>query len=158
MNIFQINVKDKVGNEYDLNQHKNQVMLIVNTASKCGLTPQFSELEELYKEFKDKGFIILGFPCSQFANQEFDDATAANEFCQLNYGVTFPILEKLDVNGDNAHQLFKYLKSEQSGDDSAEIEWNFTKFLIDRDGNVVKRFAPKTEPHEFKNDITQLLK
>lgn len=158
MNIYQIKVNDKLGNEYDLKQHQNQVMLIVNTASKCGLTPQFAELQELYDEFKDQGLIILGFPCSQFANQELDSATAANEFCQLNYGVTFPILEKLNVNGANTHELFKYLKEEQPGLLGKKIKWNFTKFLVDRDGNVVKRFAPKTKPHKIKADIKNLLK
>jgi glutathione peroxidase len=122
------------------------------------LTPQFSQLEELYKEYKDKGLEILGFPCNQFKNQDPGSNTEIKNFCQLNYGVTFNMFEKIDVNGENAHPLYKFLKSETKGFLNSEIKWNFTKFLIDSEGKVVKRYAPTTAPMKIKSDIKNLLK
>lgn len=146
------------GKEISMNNYKGKVVLVVNTASKCGLTPQFKELEEVYQEFKDRSFEILGFPCSQFKDQELDDNKEINNFCQLNYGVTFTMFEKIDVNGDNAHPLYKYLKNERKGFLNEKIKWNFTKFLIDSEGNVVKRYAPTTSPNKIREDIERLMK
>lgn len=148
------NIKDQ---EISMENYKGKVILIVNTASKCGLTPQFKELEELYKEFKEKGFEILGFPCGQFKDQELQNNSEINNFCQINYGVTFTMFDKIDVNGENAHPLYKYLKKQAKGFLKDDIKWNFTKFLIDRNGNVVKRYAPTTKPQSIKNDIEKLL-
>lgn len=145
------------GQEISMENYKGKVILIVNTASKCGLTPQFKELEELYKEFKEKGFEILGFPCGQFKDQELQNNSEINNFCQINYGVTFTMFDKIDVNGENAHPLYKYLKKQAKGFLKDDIKWNFTKFLIDRNGNVVKRYAPTTKPQSIKNDIEKLL-
>lgn len=128
----------------------------MNTASKCGLTPQFEELEQLYKEYKEKGLEILGFPCNQFANQDPGTNEEVHQFCQLNYGVTFTMFEKIDVNGDNAHPLYKFLTSQAKGVLNSRIKWNFTKFLIDTEGNVVKRYAPTVLPSKIKDDIKKL--
>jgi glutathione peroxidase len=129
-----------------MEEFKGKTVLVVNTASKCGFTPQFAGLEELYTKYSDKGLVILGFPCNQFANQEPGDEKSIAEGCLLNYGVTFPMFSKIDVNGPAAHPLYKYLKSALPGFLSNRISWNFTKFLIDREGKPVKRFAPATEP------------
>ncbi len=147
----------KNGKNVNLEEHKGKVMLIVNTASKCGLTPQFEGLESIYKNYKDKGLTILGFPCDQFAKQEYSDNKEITNFCKINYGVTFPIYDKIDVNGKNAHPLFNYLKNEKKGFLSKEIKWNFTKFLVDKNGKVVKRFAPTVTPEKIIPYIEKLL-
>lgn len=146
------------GQEVKMDQYKGKVVLVVNTASKCGLTPQFKDLEALYQEYKEQGFEILGFPCNQFAKQDSGSNKDIQEFCQLNYGVSFTMFEKIEVNGKNQHPLYKYLKNEAKGILSKEIKWNFTKFLIDRQGNVIKRYAPTVSPLKMKNDIEELLK
>ena len=146
------------GQEVRMKEYEGKVILVVNTASKCGLTPQFEGLEELYKEYKDKGLEILGFPCNQFAEQDKGSNEEIHQFCQLNYGVSFTMFEKIDVNGDNAHPLYKFLKREAKGVLNENIKWNFTKFLIDSKGNVVKRYAPITKPQKIKEDIEKLLK
>ena len=141
------------GTEVKMDEFAGQVVIVVNTASKCGFTPQFEGLEELYKKYKDKGLVILGFPCNQFAAQDPGDNKEIEGFCKLNYGVTFPMFQKIDVNGDNEHPLYTYLKSEQKGTLGSKIKWNFTKFLIDREGNVVDRYAPTVEPSKMEKDI-----
>ena len=145
------------GEKQSLQDFAGKVLLIVNTASKCGLTPQFAGLQKLYEQYKDKGFEILGFPCDQFNNQEFDSIEETTRFCQLNYGVTFPMFAKVKVNGDQADPLFVFLKSQKKGVLSSNIKWNFTKFLADRQGNVVKRYAPATVPAKIASDIEKLL-
>jgi glutathione peroxidase len=133
-------------------------LLIVNTASKCGLTPQFKGLEKLYRDHHDAGFQVLGFPCSQFANQEFAEASKIEEFCQLNYGVSFPMHQRVDVNGQNAHPLFDLLKQAAPGVlGSQAIKWNFTKFLVGRDGTIIRRYSPQTQPEAVEDDIAGLL-
>lgn len=158
MSIYNIKVKDISNKEVKLEDYKGKVLVIVNTASKCGLAPQFEGLEKLYKEFKDEGLEILGFPSNQFANQEPNEGENLSSFCQLNYGVSFKIFDKIKVNGDEAHELFKYLKKEKKGILGEKIKWNFTKFIVDREGNVVKRVAPTTEPEKMRKDIIALLK
>ena len=141
MNFYDFVAKDINGKDINMNQYKGKVVLVVNTASKCGFTPQFKGLEELYNEYKEKGFEILGFPCNQFKNQDPGSNKEINNFCQLNYGVTFTMFEKIDVKGPNAHPIFKYLKEQTKGLLNDEIKWNFTKFLIDSNGNVVKKIG-----------------
>jgi glutathione peroxidase len=134
------------------------VMLVVNTASKCGFTPQYEGLEALYKKYKDQGFVVLGFPCNQFGRQEPGSESDIEDFCQLNYGVSFPMFAKIDVNGDDADPLFKYLKNRQKGIlGSEKIKWNFTKFLVNRDGKVIARFASTVKPENLVKDIEKLL-
>jgi len=157
MSVYNFKANDIMGQEIDLNDYEKKVLLIVNTASECGLTPQFEGLEDLYQEYKDEGFEILGFPCNQFANQDSGTNEEIKEFCQLNYGVSFKMFEKIKVNGSEAHPLFKYLKKETGSLLGGIIKWNFTKFLIDRKGNVVNRYAPTTEPVQIKDDIKKLL-
>ena len=157
MNFYDFVAKDINGKDINMNQYKGKVVLVVNTASKCGFTPQFKGLEELYNEYKEKGFEILGFPCNQFKNQDPGSNKEINNFCQLNYGVTFTMFEKIDVKGPNVHPIFKYLKEQTKGLLNDEIKWNFTKFLIDSNGNVVKRYAPTTSPSKIKKDIENLL-
>ncbi|MDF2556642.1 MAG: glutathione peroxidase [Bacillales bacterium] len=157
MSLYTIDVKKTNGQEVKLSEYKDNVLLIVNTASKCGLTPQFDGLQKLYDEYKDQKFTILGFPCDQFAKQEFNDIKETTSFCKINYGVTFPIFSKIDVNGEQTHPLFAYLKSKKSGILGSKIKWNFTKFLVDRNGKVVKRFAPTTKPEAIKSEIEKLL-
>lgn len=156
MNIYEIPVKTEKGEQYDLNRYKGDVMMIVNTASKCGFTKQFTQLEELYEKYKEQGFVVLGFPSDQF-KQELDSGADAAEFCRLDYGVTFPMHEMIKVNGSQAHPLFQHLTSEAKGLFGQSVKWNFTKFLVDRDGNVVKRYAPKDNPLNAENDISKLL-
>ena len=158
MNIYDFNVKNKNDEQVPLSNYKGKVLLIVNTASKCGLTPQFESLEKLYKEYGNEKFEILGFPCSQFANQEFEAEEEIQNFCKVNYGVTFPVFAKIDVNGKNEHPLYKYLKQKAPGIMGSNIKWNFTKFLINSEGEVVKRYSPTTEPLKLEKDITQLIK
>ncbi|QQM97289.1 glutathione peroxidase [Staphylococcus pseudintermedius] len=156
MHLYDIEVPKIDGSTYPLSQYKGDVLLIVNTASECGLTPQFEGLQKLYDTYRDKGFTILGFPSNQFGKQEPGSGKEATN-CQLNYGVTFPMHEKIEVNGDNAHPLYNYLKSQKSGIFGDKIKWNFTKFLVDRDGQVVKRFSPQKTPEHLKQDIEHLL-
>jgi glutathione peroxidase len=144
--FYDFKAKSLGGKEISMEEFKGKTVLVVNTASKCGFTPQFAGLEELYTKYSDKGLVILGFPCNQFANQEPGDEKSIAEGCLLNYGVTFPMFSKIDVNGPDAHPLYKYLKSALPGFLSNRISWNFTKFLIDGEGKPVKRFAPATEP------------
>ncbi|CAL8970247.1 Hydroperoxy fatty acid reductase gpx1 [Propionicimonas sp. T2.31MG-18] len=145
------------GQDQRLAEYLGKVVLVVNTASKCGLTPQFTGLERLYDEYRDRGLVVLGFPCDQFANQEFDDDAQTAEFCQLNYGVSFPMFSKVDVNGPAAHPLFTWLRSEKGGLLGDLITWNFTKFLVDREGRVVRRYAPTVIPEDIAADIRALL-
>jgi glutathione peroxidase len=145
------------GKEVSMEQYKGKVVIVVNTASKCGLTPQFKELEELYKNYKEKGLVILGFPCNQFAKQDPAGNDEINSFCQLNYGVSFDMFQKIDVNGSEAHPLYQYLKSAARGTLGNNIKWNFTKFLIDKDGNVIERFAPTVNPGKMEDKIKELL-
>lgn len=145
------------GQDQRLADYLGKVVLVVNTASKCGLTPQFTGLERLYDEYRDRGLVVLGFPCDQFANQEFDDDAQTAEFCQLNYGVSFPMFSKVDVNGPSAHPLFAWLRSEKGGLLGDLITWNFTKFLLDREGRVVRRYAPTVIPEDIAADIRALL-
>ncbi|MGN7479828.1 glutathione peroxidase [Solibacillus silvestris] len=156
MKIYDIPVRTEKGEQYELDRYKGQVMMIVNTASKCGFTNQFSQLEELYEKYKDEGFIVLGFPSDQF-KQELSSSEDAAEFCRLDYGVTFPMHEMIKVNGVEAHPLFKHLSSKAKGLLGQSVKWNFTKFLVDRDGNVIKRYAPQDNPLKAENDITKLL-
>lgn len=158
MNFYNISATKMNGQEIKLEEYKGKVLLIVNTASKCGLTPQFKELEELFKEYNSRGFEILGFPCNQFAKQDAGSNEEINEFCQLNYGVTFTMFQKIEVNGANTHPLYKYLKGKSKALFSKKIKWNFTKFLIDSEGNVMKRYAPTVTPLKIKDDIDNLLK
>ncbi|MDU2159017.1 glutathione peroxidase [Clostridium sp.] len=140
-----------------MSDYKGNIILVVNTASKCGFTPQLKDLEELYKEYKDSGVEILGFPCNQFLNQEPGENKEVKNFCQINYGVTFNMFEKIDVNGSNTHPIYKYLKEQEKGLLTKDIKWNFTKFLIDKEGNVIKRYSPATSPLKIKTDIEKLL-
>ncbi len=140
-----------------MDAYQGQVVLVVNTASQCGLTPQYQGLQELYQEFHDQGLVILGFPCNQFGKQEPGTETEISEFCELNYGVSFPMFGKIKVNGDDAHPVFKYLKDALPGTLGKNIKWNFTKFLIGKDGQPIKRFAPTTKPAELKKHIEQAL-
>lgn len=145
------------GQEQGLDAYRGQVVLVVNTASKCGFTPQFEGLEELYEKYADQGFVVLGFPCNQFASQDPGSNEEIAGFCQRNYGVTFPMFEKIDVNGDQAHPLFTWLRQEKGGVLGDAIKWNFTKFLVGRDGEVIKRYAPTTDPAKIAGDIEQAL-
>lgn len=158
MKFYDFSARKINGQEVNMKDYKGKVILVVNTASKCGLTPQFKELEESYKQYKEQGFEILGFPCNQFANQDSGSNETIHQFCQLNYGVTFTMFEKIVVNGQNAHPLYKYLKNEAKGLLSKEIKWNFTKFLIDSQGNVIKKYAPNVSLSKINVDIEKLLK
>lgn len=156
--IYDFTVEDITGKQVKLDKYRGKAMLIVNTASKCGFTPQYKGLEALYEKLHGKGLEILGFPCNQFGGQEPGTDTEIAQFCELNYGVTFPMFAKVDVNGGDAAPLFKYLKAEQPGVLGIEaIKWNFTKFLVDRDGKVVHRFAPKDAPEDIAGDIQKVL-
>jgi glutathione peroxidase len=146
------------GSETDLSAYDGKVLLIVNTASKCGFTPQYEGLEALHRKYADRGLAVLAFPCNQFGAQEPGDAAEIASFCKLTYDVTFPIFGKIDVNGDNAAPLYRHLKKEAKGVLGSEaIKWNFTKFLVDRSGNVVGRYAPTTKPEDIEKDIERLL-
>ena len=150
-------VKNK-GEQIDLRQKLGKIMLVVNTASKCGFTPQYEGLEELFQQYRVQGFEVLAFPCNQFGGQEPGNASEIAEFCKVNFGLTFPLMEKVDVNGDDASPLFDWMKAEKPGlMGSKAIKWNFTKFLIDREGNVVKRYAPTDAPKSISKDIEKLL-
>jgi len=156
--VYDFSCQTPNGKKKSLLDYKGKVLLVVNTASKCGFTPQFTGLEELYKQYKDRGLEILGFPCNQFGKQDPGSNDEIMEFCQLNYGVSFPMFAKIDVNGAAADPLFKHLKKEAPGVLGSEgIKWNFTKFLIDRSGKVVRRYAPKDTPKAIARDIEKLL-
>ena len=146
------------GKEVSMDAYAGKWVLIVNTASECGLTPQYEGLEKLYQDYKDKGLVVLGFPCNQFGNQEPGTADDIEEFCQVNYGVSFPMFAKVDVNGDKAHPIFKYLKKELSSLLGGKIKWNFTKFLISPEGEPVKRFAPVTKPEKIEQYLQKKMK
>lgn len=147
------------GKFQQLAEYKNKIVLIVNTASKCGFTPQYQGLEELYNKYKDQGLVILGFPCNQFGNQEAGNSDEIGTFCEKNYGVTFPVFEKIDVNGDDATPLYKDLKSEAPGLlGTQKIKWNFTKFLLSREGEIIDRYAPTTKPEDIEEDICKALR
>lgn len=153
---FTLNLLD--GTPQPLSAYEGKVVVVVNVASKCGLTPQYEGLEALYRQYKDRGLVILGFPCNQFAGQEPGSSAEIAEFCSLTYDVTFPVFERIDVNGEEAHPLYKWLKAEAPGLLGSEaIKWNFTKFLIGRDGKVAERYAPTTEPKDMTADIEKLL-
>ena len=156
--IYQFEAETLAGESQNLEQYKGKVLLVVNTASKCGFTPQFKGLEALYKEYKDQGLEILGFPCNQFAKQEPGSAEEIGSFCEKNYGVSFPMFAKIDVNGEAAHPLYQHLKSAAPGLLGTEaIKWNFTKFLVNKNGEVVARFAPKDTPAKIESKIVKLL-
>ena len=157
-NIYQFTVKNNKGDDVDLDVYKGKVLLIVNTASKCGFTPQYKGLQALQDEFKDQGFEVLGFPCDQFGNQEPGDDGEIADFCEMNFGVNFPLFSKLDVNGANAAPLFTHLKAEAPGMmGSKSIKWNFTKFLVGKDGKAIKRFGSNTKPEAIRADINTAL-
>ena len=177
--IYDFKALTSKGKEMDFSEFEGKVLLIVNTASKCGFTPQFAELEELNKKYRDKGLVIIGFPCNQFKEQDPEGDAQIEEFCQLNYGVTFQIMKKIDVNGPAAEPIFEYLKEQapteeykglkakatqvllktlsKSVEKDSDIKWNFTKFLISKDGEMIKRYAPTTEPKDFEKDIEAFL-
>ena len=157
MTFYDYTVKGRAGEDVSLSTYKGKVLLVVNTATGCGFTPQYEGLQKLYDKHKDKGFEILDFPCNQFANQAPGTIEEIQSFCTLNYGTTFPRFAKIDVNGKNASELYKFLKKEKGGALGSSIKWNFTKFLIDREGNVVKRFAPTDTPESIESDIAALL-
>ncbi len=177
--IYDFKAFTSKGKEIDFAQFEGKVLLIVNTASKCGFTPQFAGLEEMNQKYKDKGLVIIGFPCNQFKEQDPGSDSQIEEFCQLNYGVTFQIMKKIDVNGSAADPIFEYLKSQapeeeyhgvkakgakmlfktisKSVEKDSDIKWNFTKFLISKDGTAIKRYAPTTEPKDFEKDVEDML-
>ncbi|MPW24386.1 redoxin domain-containing protein [Alkalibaculum sp. M08DMB] len=157
MNIYDYQVKDSNGNMVSMKEYSGKVLLIINTATGCAFTPQYEGLQRLYDKYKDQGLEILDFPCNQFGNQAPGTEEEIVDFCQLNYNVSFPMFSKINVNGENAEPLFKYLKSQQKGLLGKNIKWNFTKFLIDRKGNVIERFAPTTEAEKIDASIANLL-
>jgi glutathione peroxidase len=158
MSTYDYKAEDISGTAIDLTQYKGKVLLIVNTASECGFTPQYKGLEQVYEQFKDRGAVVLGFPCNQFGGQEPGGEAEIGAFCEKNFGVTFPLFKKVDVNGSDAHPLFQHLKKAAPGLLGTEaIKWNFTKFLVKKDGTVYKRYAPSTKPEELVGDIEKLL-
>lgn len=157
MNIYEVKVADANGNEKSMEEYKGKVLLIVNTATGCGFTPQYDGLQDLYEKYQDKGFEILDFPCNQFGNQAPGSNEEIADFCNSRYGITFEQFQKVDVNGVNEVPIFTYLKSKKGGVLGSNIKWNFTKFLVDRDGNVVERFAPTKEPKAIEAAIEKVL-
>lgn len=157
MTIYDIEVQKPNGDAYKLDAYKNKVMLIVNTASECAFTPQFEGLQALYDKYKEQDFIILGFPCNQFGGQEPGTGEEATQNCKINYGVSFPMHEKIDVKGEQQHPLFKFLTEAQNGFFNEKIKWNFTKFLVDKNGDVVQRFSPQKKPSQLESEIEALL-
>ncbi len=156
--IYDFTAKSLDGRDVSLSQFKGEALLIVNTASKCGFTPQYAGLEQLYRTYKDRGFSVIGFPCNQFGSQEPGGSAEIGQFCMKNYGVSFPMFEKIEVNGPGAHPLYNYLKDEKPGLlGSKNIKWNFTKFLVNREGEVVDRFAPLTKPGDLVKPIEEVL-
>lgn len=156
-NFYDFEAETLQSKQVSMQEYKGKVVLVVNTASKCAFTPQYEGLEKLYKRYKNEGLVILGFPCNQFGKQEPGGEKEISEGCLINYGVTFPMFAKIDVNGKEAHPLFKYLKDELGGLFCNKIKWNFTKFLIDRNGTPIKRFAPITKPEKLEKQIKELL-
>ncbi len=156
-NFYNLEAETLQGKMLSMESFKGKTILIVNTASKCGLTPQYEGLEKLYQKYQDKGLVVLGFPCNQFGNQEPGDAKSIEEGCLINYGVSFPMFAKVDVNGKNAHPIYKYLKKELSTLLGSRIKWNFTKFLIDSQGNPIKRFGSTTKPEKIDNYLESSL-
>lgn len=158
MNFYDFSINTPQGKELKMSEFKGKTVLVVNTATQCGLTPQFAGLEELHETYKDKGLVVLGFPCNQFGGQEPLGNEEMTATCQINHGVTFQLTEKIDVNGDNTDPIFKYLKAEKGGLLGDKIKWNFTKFLISPEGIPIKRYAPTTVPKKLEKDILKLLK
>jgi len=157
MSFYDYSAKLNDGKVKKLKDFRGKVVLVVNTASQCGFTPQYKGLQELYAKYKDRGFAVLGFPCDQFGHQEPADDEEIKSFCEMNYGVDFPLFSKIEVNGEDAHPLYKFLKNEKGGLLGDAIKWNFTKFLIDKEGKVVERYAPMTTPDRIAGDIEKEL-
>eukprot|EP01156_Anaeramoeba_ignava_P002815 Anaeramoba_ignava/a219629_8.p2 GENE.a219629_8~~a219629_8.p2 ORF type:complete len:162 (-),score=4.83 a219629_8:42-527(-) len=157
MEFYDLSVKAPDGKEIKMSDFKGKAVLIANTATKCGFAPQFRGLEKLHEEYKDRGLVVLGFPCNQFMNQEPEDNESMENACEINFGVSFQLTEKIDVNGENTHPVFKYLKDKLSGFLSGKVKWNFTKFLIGPDGRPLKRYAPITKPEKIEDDIRKIL-
>ncbi|MGM9932695.1 glutathione peroxidase [Pradoshia sp.] len=155
--VYDFQVKKTDGSMQPLDMYEGKPLLIVNTASKCGLAPQFKGLQELHEKFQEDGFQVLGFPCDQFNNQEYDDIEETTQFCQMNYGVSFPMFAKVKVNGNEADPLFQYLTQQQKGLLGKQIKWNFTKFLVNEKGEVIERYAPTTEPQKIEEDIRSVI-
>ena len=155
--LYDLSFIDNHGQPVDLKQYEGRPVLVVNTASKCGFTPQYDGLQELYTKFQDEGLVVIGFPCDQFAHQEPGDDADIEEFCRLNHGVTFPLSTKVDVNGSDTHPVFEFLKSRAGGMLGSRIKWNFTKFLVSPDGRTVKRYAPNVTPDKLVDDIEQVI-
>lgn len=157
MNFYDFKAVKMNGEEISMKEYEGKVVLIVNTASKCGFTPQLEGLESVYKKNKDRDFVVLGFPCNQFGKQDPGNNKEISEFCLINYGVTFPMFQKVEVNGDKAHPLFKFLKNEAPGVIGNNIKWNFTKFLVDKDGSIINRYASAKKPESIERDIENYL-
>lgn len=157
MSIYDLSARLNDGTNKKLGDYRGKVLLIVNTASKCGFTPQYKGLEQLHLKYRDRGFAVLAFPCDQFGHQEPGSDAEIKNFCERNYGVSFQLFQKIDVNGENTHPVFEFLKSKKSGLFNEAIKWNFTKFLVDRQGKVVRRYAPMVEPETIESDIERLL-
>lgn len=155
--IYDLSATSNRGDEIDFAQFRGRPMLIVNTASKCGLTPQYDGLQELHEAYADRGLVVVGFPCGQFANQEPGDDASIEEFCRVNFGVSFPLTTKVDVNGNDTHPVFAFLKEQTSGLLGSRIKWNFTKFLVAPDGQTVTRYSPKTQPAALVQDIEAMV-
>ena len=157
-NIYDIHIKDSSNKEVSMSKFEGKTLLIVNVASKCGLTPQYKGLQSLYDEYKDRNFVVLGFPCNQFGGQEPGTNSEINNFCEINYSVTFPIFSKIKVNGPDSHPLFKLLKNDKPGIFRTEsIKWNFTKFLVNSSGKIIDRFSPRVEPKYIRSEIERIL-
>jgi|TARA_Y100000816_G_C25963143_1_gene502575 glutathione peroxidase len=157
-NIYDIHIKDSSNKEVSMSKFEGKTLLIVNVASKCGLTPQYKGLQSLYEEYKDRNFVVLGFPCNQFGGQEPGTNSEINNFCEINYSVTFPIFSKIKVNGPDSHPLFKLLKNDKPGIFRTEsIKWNFTKFLVNSSGKIIDRFSPRVEPKYIRSEIERIL-
>ena len=157
-NIYDIHIKDSSNKEVSMSKFEGKTLLIVNVASKCGLTPQYKGLQSLYEEYKDRNFVVLGFPCNRFGGQEPGTNSEINNFCEINYSVTFPIFSKIKVNGPDSHPLFKLLKNDKPGIFRTEsIKWNFTKFLVNSSGKIIDRFSPRVEPKYIRSEIERIL-
>jgi glutathione peroxidase len=155
--VFDLHAREGAGQEKDLADYRGNVLLVVNTASKCGFTPQYTGLEKLYETYKDQGLVVLGFPCDQFAHQEPGSNEEISSFCETNFGVSFPLMSKIDVNGPGTHPVFQYVKSRAPSLFGKNVKWNFTKFLVHRDGRTVRRFAPTTKPESLVHEIEKAI-